>query len=141
MLQVCVWGRDADRHKSGYQHLLEIDGWVLLLGVGIDSCSSLHLAEDVPLPEQITACFRVPDDIRREYEEQGFAIGYSSRKLDDAWGKAFAEADRRGLVRHQQVGQATCHLFKARAMVNLCREWRRTDPFGLFGVTRDETDP
>ncbi len=111
---------------------------MLLLGVGINRCSSLHQAEDVPLPEQIMGYFRIPDDIKREYEEQGLAVGYSSRKLDDAWGKVFAEADRQGLVQHYQIGQAICHLFRARAMVQLYRDWRHTDPFGLFGVTRDK---
>jgi aminoglycoside N3'-acetyltransferase len=33
--RVCAWGRDAQRHAEGYQHLLEADGSVLLLGVGI----------------------------------------------------------------------------------------------------------
>jgi aminoglycoside N3'-acetyltransferase len=136
MHQVCVWGQDAELHKNGYQHLLEIDGRVLLLGVGINRCSSLHQAEDVPLPEQIMGYFRVPDDIRREYEAKGFAIGYSGRELDDAWEKVFVEAGRRGLVRRHQIGQAICYLFNARAMVNIYREWRRTDPFSLFGVTQ-----
>ena len=137
MHQVCVWGSDTARHTQGYRHLLEVDGWVLLLGVGINRCSSLHLAEDVPLPEQIMAYFRAPDTIRREYEEQGLAIGYCSRQLDDAWEKVFHEADRQGLVRQSQIGQASCQLFRARAMVQLYRDWRHTDPFGLFGVTRD----
>ena len=36
--QVCAWGRNAELHSRGYEYLLEIDGWVLLLGVGIGCC-------------------------------------------------------------------------------------------------------
>jgi len=39
---VCL-GCDMQLHSKGYQYLLDIDGWVLLLGVGVDRCASLHL--------------------------------------------------------------------------------------------------
>jgi hypothetical protein len=29
--RVCAWGRDAQQHSKGYEYLLDIDGWVLLL--------------------------------------------------------------------------------------------------------------
>src|SRR3712207_1649740 len=116
--------------------LLDIDGWTLLLGVGIDTCSSLHLAEDVPLPEPIRAYFRIPDAIQRDYDPSEWSIGYGGTP-EDAWGKVYAEAERRGLIWHHEIGNAACQLFKAHAMVQLYREWRRTDPFGLFGVPND----
>jgi aminoglycoside N3'-acetyltransferase len=133
--RVCAWGRDADRHRHGYEYLLDIDGWTLLLGVGIDACSSLHLAEDARLPEQIRAYFQIPEDIRRDYDSQQWSIGYGGTGAP-VWGKVYAEADRQGLISRQQIGTATCLLFKARAMVTIFREWRRSDPFGLFEVPR-----
>jgi aminoglycoside N3'-acetyltransferase len=48
----------------------------------------------------------------------------------------YAEADRQRLIRRHQIGNAICQLFKARAMVTIFREWRRSDPFGLFEVPR-----
>lgn len=135
--RTCAWGRDADRHREGYEHLLEMDGWALLLGVGIDRCSSMHLAERTPLPARIAACFQVPEEIRRDYDPRVWDIGYGGT-LDDAWAKVYAEADRRGWVRHRRIGSAECHLFKARAAVSLYETWRRTNPFELFGVGADE---
>ncbi len=55
-----AWGRDAEWHCTGYDGLLAVDGWCLLLGVGIDRCSSMHAAEYVPLPSDITACWAIP---------------------------------------------------------------------------------
>ena len=40
--RVCVWGRNAELHSQGYGYLLETDGLVLLLGVDISCCSSMH---------------------------------------------------------------------------------------------------
>ena len=136
--RVCAWGRDAARHsQEGYGYLLEIDGWVLCLGVDIHRCSSMHQAEvKVGIPEAITKHFKVPEDIRRDYAAD-FYIQYGSTP-DDAWGKVQDEADRRGLIKRRRIGRAECISFKARAVVGIYEEALRTDPFGLFGVKKDE---
>lgn len=134
--RVCAWGREAGRHSQGYQHLRSIDGWVLLIGVGIYRCSSLHLAEQVPIPPEISACWRLPPDIRRDYPSDLWDVGYGGTP-GDAWGAVQAEADRRGWIRHGRVGAAECMLFRANDLVSLYEDMRRTDPFGLFGVERD----
>ncbi len=129
----CAWGRDAHLHCQNYKHLLEIDGWALLLGVDIGRCSSMHLAESVPIPEEITRYFDVPDDILRDYPRDRWSIGYGSAP-GNPWVKVWEEALRRGLVRTRTIGQSECKLFKARAMVSIYEEMRRSDPFGMFGL-------
>jgi aminoglycoside N3'-acetyltransferase len=131
----CAWGRDAQLHCQNYKHLLEIDGWALLLGVDIGRCSSMHLAEDVLIPEEITRRFDVPDDIQRDYPQDRWGIGYGSTP-DDAWSKVWAEAQRRGLIRTHTIGKSECKLFKAKVMVSIYEELRRADPFGLFGLEK-----
>jgi aminoglycoside N3'-acetyltransferase len=56
--RVCAWGNEAARHSQGYHVLLEEDGRVLLLGVGIGSCSSMHQAEKVGIPPEVAELFR-----------------------------------------------------------------------------------
>ena len=129
----CAWGRDAHLHCLNYHHLLDIDGWALLLGVDIGRCSSMHLAESVPIPEEIRERFKAPADILRDYPQDRWGIGYGSAP-DDPWAKAWAEAQRRGLIRTRTIGESECKLFKAKAMVSIYEEMRRTDPFGLFGL-------
>lgn len=134
--RVCAWGRDAERHRQGYRHLVDVDGSVLLLGVGIDRCSSMHLAEEtVPLPDAINAVFTLPADIQQEYADTEWSVGYGTTP-DDAWMKVYNEADRRGLVKHQRIGTADCLLFKAQSVISIHEQWRRTDPFGLFGMVQ-----
>lgn len=132
--RVCAWGRDAQLHSHGYEHLLDLNGWTLLLGVNIHRSSSMHIAEkNVPIPEKIRRIFVVPDDIRHDYPDDEWSIGYGSAP-NDAWLMVWAEAERRGLIRKNQIGQAECTLFRAKSVVEIYEGMRRNDPFGLYGV-------
>lgn len=132
--RVCAWGRNAQKHSQGYQHLLDLNGWALLLGVSIHSCSSMHLAERETLPPAIERIWQIPDDIRRDYPTDKWAVGYGSTP-HDAWMIVWAEAERRGLIRQGQIGQAECLLFRAKAVVAIYEDMRHNDPYGLFGVS------
>jgi aminoglycoside 3-N-acetyltransferase len=133
---VCAWGRNADQHSRGYGYLLEVDGYALLLGVDIHSCSSMHIAENrVAIPDEITRLFEVPKDIRRDYPADLYYIECGGPP-EDAWGKVQDEAERRGLIQRGQVGRAECTLFKARAVVGIYEQFLRDDAFGLFGVEK-----
>jgi aminoglycoside 3-N-acetyltransferase len=138
--RVCAWGRDAAIHAArGYAHLVAIDGWALLIGVGIDRCSSMHLAEHVPVPPTIVQRFELPGDIARDYPEEEWGIGYGSTP-GDAWGTVWQVAEQEGLIRHGRIGQAECTLFRAGALVRIYEEMRRTDPYGLFGLKAPADD-
>jgi aminoglycoside N3'-acetyltransferase len=138
---VCAWGRDAALHaERGYAHLLELDGWVLGLGVDIHHCSSMHQAEtDIEFPEAIKSYWQVPEDIRRDYPDDYYITCGSTP--DDAWQKVQDEAERRGQVWRHRIGQAECVLFKSRVVVGIYGEWLRTDPFELHGVEREKAGP
>jgi aminoglycoside 3-N-acetyltransferase len=133
--RTCAWGRDAEWHCNGYHGLLAVDGWCLLLGVGVDRCSSMHAAEDIRLPADIAAYWAIPESVQQAYDPQIWNIGYGETP-ENAWQKVWDAADRQGLIRHSQIGQAVCHYFKARSLVAIYRRWRQSDPYGLFGVPR-----
>lgn len=134
--RTCAWGHDAHLHTEGYAHLHEVDGWALLIGVDIYRCSSMHLAEEVPIPEAITRRFAVPEDILRDYPEDEWAVGWGSVP-GDPWMMAWEEARERGLIAEGRVGQAVCHLFKIRDMVAVYAHLRRTEPYRLFGLEEE----
>ena len=138
--RVCAWGHNAHHHSQGYGYLLSIDGWVLLLGVDINRCSSMHTAEDkIEWPKEITEHFQLPDEIRRQYPDTNWYIQYHDPRKplpESAWGKVQIEAERRGLIKRGRIGQAECLLFKGKPVVDLYEEFLRTDPFKLFGVER-----
>lgn len=140
--RVCAWGRDASLHaESGYRRLVEIDGWTLLIGVGVDRVSSLHLGDENPgLPEAIRSIFTPPEDLLRDYPPERWSFGYGSTP-DDAWAKVWEMAERQGLIRKGKIGQADCALFKTRALLSIYQEWLRKDPFGLLGLARSKPYP
>ncbi|HNT78229.1 MAG TPA: AAC(3) family N-acetyltransferase [Anaerolineae bacterium] len=131
--RVCAWGRDAERLSAGFGALVEADAWALLLGVNIERCSSMHHAERVGLPDEVTRCFAIPDDIRRDYPDDIF-IQYG-RTPDRAWLKIQAAAEAHGFIKKQAIGQAECRFFKVKSVVGMYEKALRTDPLGLFGIT------
>jgi aminoglycoside N3'-acetyltransferase len=133
--RVCAWGRDAARHSQGLQYLLERDGWALLLGVEIHSCTSMHYFERGRVPPEVQAYWRAPEELLRAYPEERYVLGYGRTPVD-GWGRVFEIADQRGLVTRGRVGAAECLLFRARAMGEIYDHALETDPYALWGVPR-----
>lgn len=138
--RVCAWGHDATLHSQGYEYLLSIDGWVLLIGVDIHRCSCMHTAEDkVEWPKELLEHFELPEEIQRQYPKADWYVEYQDPHKplpEDAWGKVQREAERRGLIRRCHIGNAECMLFKAKPVVDIYEEFLRTDPFELFGIEK-----
>lgn len=102
----------------------ELDGQVLLLGVGHDADTTLHLAELLAgVPYRVrnhVTVLRNRRPVRIEYGEndhccQGFALA-------DGWLRA------RGLQAEGPVGYAHARLFRSRDVVALAREHLARDP-------------
>jgi aminoglycoside N3'-acetyltransferase len=130
----CAWGRQAEQLSQGYHVLLEMDGRVLLLGVDLRRCSSMHQAEKSPLPPEIARYFEIPAEIRSKYSDD-YYLAYGQTP-NDAWLKIQTTAERQGLIKIGQIGRAECRFFKARPVVGLYAEARRTDPWDLYGVKK-----
>jgi aminoglycoside 3-N-acetyltransferase len=139
--RVCAWGQNAELHSQGYEYLLSMGGWVLLMGVDIHRCSCMHTAEDkVKLPEDLLRHFELPEEIQRQYPKTDWYVEYNDPHKplpEDAWGKVQMEAERRGLIKRGRIGQAECMLFKGRPVVDIYEEFLRTDPFKLYGFGKE----
>ena len=136
--RVCAWGRDAERHAQGYQHLRAVDGHALLLGVGIDRCSSMHLAEEVPLTatarEKIQRRWPTPSprgfQTRKAQYPPDIIVGPAEPKnAGNPWKNARDEAERKGLIKKGTIGHSTCQFFKLNSLLPLLEEIRRQGPF------------
>ena len=141
--RVCAWGRDADLHSRGYQHLLDTDGLVILLGVDIDRCSSMHLAERVEITpearEKIHAIWpgtesTIHEQVKQEYPSDIIIGPKEEGSSGGPWKNARDEADRRGLVTKGKIGRADCLLFKAKDIVSLLEQIRLSGPYQFSGT-------
>lgn len=102
----------------------DLDGQVLLLGVGHDADTTLHLAElvaDVPyrVPRYCTV-MRDGRPVRVDYEENDHCCQRFA--LADGWLR------ERGLQREGPVGHADARLVRARDVVRVAREHLSRDP-------------
>ncbi len=132
--RVAAWGKDVAIHAQGYQHLLDIGGYALLLGVDIHRLTSMHYAEGkVGLPQAVKDIFTPNAEILKDYPPDQWYVEAGAPSVD-AWGKIQSEADRLGLIRHRRIGEAECLFFRASDVVGLYEEALRTDPLGLYNL-------
>jgi aminoglycoside N3'-acetyltransferase len=112
------------RRESPVGRVHDLDGQVLLLGVGHDANTTIHLAEvlsDVPygVPKHCTALIG-GQPTRVDYDENDHCCQRFT--LADEWLR------RRRLQREGRVGNADARLIRARDVVTVVREQLARDP-------------
>jgi aminoglycoside N3'-acetyltransferase len=115
--------------------LVEADGRILLLGVQMDRCSALHIAEgQVRLPEDIQRLleWKVPEELLKVYPPDEWLLGCKG-----VWGDFMIvqqEAEKLGLIASRTIGMGTALLFEAKPMVALYKKLLMEDPYRMFGL-------
>lgn len=131
-LSFAAWGKEAHFITSGHalenslgEHsplarVYDLNGSILLMGVGYDSNTSLHLAEyRVPNPPQTMSS--------APWQEHGQRVWKTFPDIsfnDDLFpqiGKAYEEAGNE--IEIGQIGAATCRLLPQRTAVDFARDW------------------
>lgn len=121
-------------HDSPFFRLMERDGKLLLLGVGVNSLTNIHAVEDVRNVPYLSAI----DPARRHatYTTSGRRIQYCFPEL------LFQTLVAAGLVRTMRIGQATCHAMSARDLGSFLWTVTEDDPWCLVLRPMKETyDP
>lgn len=133
--RVCAWGKDAAEHSRGFQHLLDVGGRALLLGVDIHRLSAMHHAESRAggVPAAVRACFAAGEDLARTYPRERWYVEVGATP-EDGWAKVQDEAFRRGLVTEGRIGAARCLLMPIGQVIGIYEDALRVDPYGLFGI-------
>lgn len=108
---------------SPFIRLMERDGVLLLLGVGVNSITNVHAVEDarnVPYLSAIDPAHR-----HATYTTSGRRIQYRYPGLLQ---KAFEQA---GIISTARIGEATCHVFRARDLGSFLWVITEDDPWCL----------
>jgi len=110
---------DGLGEQSPLARLYDLDGYVLLLGVSYESCTSLHLAEyRAPQPKLVTEGSPILEHSRRVWK------WYQDIELDsDQFPEIGAAFEATGLVKIGLVGSALCKLLPQRPAVDFATEW------------------
>ncbi|HET9109357.1 MAG TPA: AAC(3) family N-acetyltransferase [Ktedonobacterales bacterium] len=128
-----AWGRNAEMYaREGLAPLVASGGKALLLGVEMDRCSSLHLAEErVALPPALAALLTPPADITRDYPDDEWGVGFGP---EPNFLMAQAVAEAQGLIQTERIGQAVARLFNAQALVVIYERLLLTQPYAVYGL-------
>ncbi|WP_040951847.1 AAC(3) family N-acetyltransferase [Gorillibacterium massiliense] len=133
IFRVSAWGKDADKHSSsGFQHLIDHDGWALLLGVDIYRLSSMHYVEDI-LPDAIRGKFQPSPEARIRYPENRWFIEAWQPDVKP-WYTIQETAYEKGFITDGRIGDAKCMLLKVRPVIGLYRQALQINPFELYGL-------
>jgi aminoglycoside 3-N-acetyltransferase len=130
-LSFCAWGYHAEEITRDHQlddalgegsplaRLYDLNGYVLLLGVGYDSNTSFHLAEyRIPQRQEIHLGAPILRDGRRSW------VTYRDIKLDSDTFPQLGEAfESKVSILTGKVGSAICRLFRQRSAVDYAVEW------------------
>ncbi|HBY64515.1 MAG TPA: AAC(3)-VI family aminoglycoside N-acetyltransferase [Solibacterales bacterium] len=113
------------RYESPVGRIFDLDGYVLLLGVGHDADTTLHLAECLA---------RVPYGVERHCtvtDQDGRPNRVAYRENDHCCARFALAGDwlrERGLQREGPVGRAHARLARSRDIVAVAQEHLRRDP-------------
>lgn len=127
-----AWGKEAAFVTGGHglanslgetsplARVYDLDGYVLLLGIGYDSNTPFHLAE-YRAPGAKPESRSMPVLVNGRSHWQTFPdIEFNDDETFPDIGKAF---DETGLVKQGPVGAATCRLYPIRAGVDFAERW------------------
>ncbi|MFH1610125.1 MAG: AAC(3) family N-acetyltransferase, partial [Candidatus Bipolaricaulota bacterium] len=130
-LSLTAMGKNAGALCQGWDKVLEADGYVLLIGVGLDRCTAMHLAERrVRFPERILKMITPPKEIVERYPSDEWEWDFG-RYPDFA--KLEPLCRERGIMRTTVVGAATLRLLKLKDLVALYAEALVANPDLFYG--------
>lgn len=131
-LSIAASGPKAEVLSESWHRLLELDGYILLIGVGLDRCTAMHLAEKrVQFPDRILKKITPPKWFVEKYPEEEWE--WDIGPYPD-FAKLTQPCIGRGIMKTTKVGEATLRLVKLRQLIDLYVEYLERNP-DLFYFT------
>ncbi|MGD0028639.1 MAG: AAC(3) family N-acetyltransferase [Candidatus Bathyarchaeia archaeon] len=123
---VAALGPRARELSEGWHKLLELDGYILLIGVGLDRCTAMHLAEKrVRFPERILKKITPPKWLLEKYSEGDWEWDFGPYPDFAKLTKPCLES---GIMKTVTVGESTLRLVRLRELIDLYVEYLEKDP-------------
>jgi aminoglycoside 3-N-acetyltransferase len=130
---VAALGPRARELSEGWHKLLELDGYILLIGVGLDRCTAMHLAEKrVRFPERILKKITPPKWLLEKYS--GGEWEWDFGPYPD-FAKLTKPCLERGIMEMVTVGESTLRLVRLRELIDLYVKYLEKDPDLFYGVS------
>lgn len=116
-----ITSAENGRSLDGWKAVCELDGYILLMGVGLEVCTAMHFAENmVQLPKHILEKITPPKWFVEKYPENKW-------EWDAGPYPNFAKLEepclKRKIMKTVKVGKATLKLVKLKNLINLYVEY------------------
>jgi aminoglycoside 3-N-acetyltransferase len=112
--------------RDGWEKLLELNGYILLIGVGLDRCTAMHLAEKrVQFPKHILEKITPPREFVEKYPEKEWEWDFGPYP---DFAKLEEPCLKRGIMKTVKVGEAAFRLVRLRELVDLYTEYLTKNP-------------
>lgn len=123
-------GPRATELVEGWHKLLEADGSILLFGVTLTNCSSMHLAEEhIELPAYIRKQIKLPAELSEKYPSDQWEIGYGPYP---DFALMEGPAQERGIMKLVRIGDAVVRFARLRELIDLYAEYLRECPEAFY---------
>ena len=123
---VAALGPRARELSEGWHKLLELDVYILLIGVGLDRCTAMHLSEKrMRFPERILKKITPPKWFVEKYPEGEWEWDFGPYP---DFAKLTKPCLQRGIMKTVKVGESTLKLIKLRELIDLYVEHLKKDP-------------
>ncbi len=131
---IAALGPKAKELSEGWHKVLDSDGYILLIGVGLDRCTAMHLAEKrVQFPDRIRKKITPPKWFVEKYPEGEWE--WDIGPYPD-FAKLTEPCLERGIMKTVKVGEATLKLVKLRELIDLYAEYLEKNPDLFYGVSQ-----
>ena len=123
---VAALGPKAKVLSEGWHRLLELDGYILFIGVGLESCTAMHLAEKrVRFPDRILKMITPPEWFVKKYPENEWE--WDVGPYPD-FARLTQPCFERGIMKTVKVGNAPLKLVRLKDLIGLYVEYLEKDP-------------
>ena len=116
---------------QGWDRVLEADGYILLLGVTLSCCSSMHQAEfrvdNIPQSPDPPEALK---QLKEKYESEGLwvYVKYPGMLCYPDFAKLEEPCRRCGVMRATQIGEAEVKLFRLTELIDLYAQYLKNRP-------------
>lgn len=123
---IAALGPRAEELVEGWHKVLEADGYILLIGVGLEVCTAMHLAEKrVQFPEHILKKITPPKELVEKYPETEWEWDFGPYP---DFAKMEEPCLKHGIMKTVKVGEATLKLVRLKKLVDLYAECLKKNP-------------
>jgi len=119
-------GPHAEQLVKGWHALRDLDGHIVLLGITLTCCSSMHLGEEgIELPHYITSKMTMPEELCEGYPSDQWEIGYGPYP---DFVVMEGPCQEKGIMSLVRIGDAVVRRVRLRELIELYAKYLRRSP-------------